>query len=71
MPEAAATGWRADAAALFEVDSALEDEAASDLGTASASVFDSGAERATVFWASGVHVPKVWEGSQMVPLPLV
>lgn len=71
VPEAAALGWRAAAAAFFEVESVSEDEAASDLGSASGSAFDSGAARAIAFWASEVVVPMVWEGSQVAPFPLI
>lgn len=64
-------GWRADAAAFYEVESVSEDEAVSDLGSASGSAFDSDAARVTAFWASGVVVPRVWEGSQVVQFPLI
>lgn len=70
-PGAAALGWGAAAAALSEVDSVSEDEAASDLGSASGSVFDSGAARAIASWASEVVVPVVWEGSRVAPFPLI
>lgn len=52
-----ALSWKA----FFEVESVLEDEVASYLGY----VFDSGARRVTVFWASEVVVRAVWEGSQV------
>lgn len=56
---------------MFEVESVLEDEAASDLGSAAEFVFDAGAVRGTAFWAFEVDVLMVLEGSKVVPVPLV
>lgn len=57
--------------AVFEAESVLEDEAASDLGSAAECVFDAGIVRGTAFWAFEVDVPMVLEGLKVVPVPLV